>query len=264
MKNKTQIRQRHFIESVQAEFRTTEKDGQRFIEGYAAVFDVPADIAGIFTEYVRKGSFTKTIMENDIRALFNHNPDYVLGRNKAETLVLEQDSKGLFFRASAPDTTYANDLIESIKRNDVSQCSFGFRTIKDNWFTEKVTLEGGKQAERDARELLEVKLYDVSPVTYSAYEETTVSARDLFSIEGLDLDRVSKLVFRAENGLALRDEDREYLNSTIRSLSRYLPEEPPADGGHSSPEGQPAELSVTLLRAKLDVMERGGLKIFGG
>lgn len=264
MKNKTQIRQRHYIESVKAEFRTTEKDGQRYIEGYAAVFDTPADIAGMFTEYVRKGAFTKTIQENDIRALFNHNPDYVLGRNKANTLVLEQDTKGLFFSALAPNTSYSNDLIESINRNDVSQCSFGFQTIKQNWFLEKVALENGKLADRDARELLEVRLFDVSPVTYPAYEETSVSARDLFSIDGLDLDRVAKLIFRAENGLNLRDEDREFLNSTIRSLSQYMPEEPAADGGHSSSDGKPAEISVTLLRARLDVMERSGLKLFGG
>ena len=257
MANKKIISERHFIASVEAEFRTTEKDGQRIIEGYAAVFDTPADIGGMFTEYVRSGAFTKTIQENDIRALFNHNPDHVLGRNKAGTLTLQTDKKGLFFSVQAPETSFANDLIESISRKDVSQCSFGFKTMKDNWFTEEKSLADGNKIIRDARELLEVKLFDVSPVTYPAYEETSVSARDMFSIEDFDVEHISQIVFKAETGRKLSDEERKILNTTIRSLSGYLAVEPTAPGDHSSHDAEPV-IDITLLRSKLELMERQG------
>ncbi len=154
--------ERRFIPS---ELRVDQKG---FIEGYAAVFNQWSEILGMFKERIRAGAFKKTIKEADIRALFNHNADFVLGRNKAGTLDLAEDSEGLHFRVKPPDAHWANDLMESIKRGDIDQASFGFTAIQDEW---------DHKAEPMERELIEVRLYDVSPVTFPAYPTTSVAAR---------------------------------------------------------------------------------------
>lgn len=142
------------------------------IEGYAAVFNQLSEEMWGFREKIREGAFAKTIEEADIRALFNHDPNYVLGRNKAGTLDLSEDDHGLHFRVKPPDTTWAEDLRETVKRGDVDQASFAFQTIRDEW-----TQEPGEEIAE--RELIEVKLFDVSAVTYPAYPQTSVSARSL-------------------------------------------------------------------------------------
>lgn len=137
------------------------------IWGTAAVFNSPSEDLGGFIEIIRAGAFANTIKTADIRALFNHDPDYVLGRRKSGTLKLEETLTGLMVRIKPPETGWANDLLVSIQRGDISGMSFGFRTIKDNWFTE---------SGQTIRELLEVELYDVSVVTFPAYQATSVSA----------------------------------------------------------------------------------------
>jgi len=148
-------------------------DGSNTIFGYASVFDQWSEDLGGFKERVRPGAFTKTIEESDVRALFNHDPNYVLGRNKAGTLKLEEDKKGLAIEVDPPDTQWARDLTTSIKRGDITQMSFGFQTVKDEWDNEDKSAV--------TRDLVEVRLYDVSPVTYPAYPQTTVAVRDLVS-----------------------------------------------------------------------------------
>ena len=153
------------------QFKELRVDGDKSpkITGYAAVFDKPSEDMGGFIEYVRAGCFKKTIQESDIRALFNHNVNYVLGRNKAGTLDLSEDDTGLKMEIDPPDTGWARDLMTSIKRGDIDACSFGFRTIKDAW----TKMDDGK----NKRELLEVHLYDVSVVTNPAYPQTSASVR---------------------------------------------------------------------------------------
>ena len=152
---------------VTVEFRA---DDEGIIEGYAEVFDQWSEDLGFFREKIRQGAFAKTIKEADIRALFNHDPNYVLGRNRAATLELSEDDHGLEMRITPPDTSYANDLRESIDRGDIDQASFGFGTVRDLW---------DHDAEPPERELIELRLYDVSVVTYPAYPQTSVSARTL-------------------------------------------------------------------------------------
>ncbi len=154
---------------VATELRTIDGgNGKRKIEGYAAVFNEMSEDIGGFQEKIADGAFASTIQNDDIRALWNHNADYPLGRNKAGTLTLEEDNKGLRFVIDPPDTQYSRDLIVSIDRGDVDQMSFGFRTIKDHW-----EMNGAKVV----RTLIEVKLYDVSPVTYPAYPQTSAAVR---------------------------------------------------------------------------------------
>lgn len=154
------------------ELRVSEQ-GNEIIEGHAAVFNSWSETLGglfPFKEIVRKDAFKETIQNDDIRALFNHDPNYVLGRNKSNTLYLEEDEVGLRVKITPPNTTYAKDLVESIKRGDVSQMSIGFIVLDDSWGT----VDGV-----DTREIKKVKLFDVSPVTFPAYQETDVGIRGL-------------------------------------------------------------------------------------
>lgn len=157
------------------ELRVTggDADKPRKIEGHAAVFNQWSETLGIpgwfeFKEKVMPGAFAETIEKDDIRALFNHDPNYVLGRNRAGTLELREDDKGLFVSIIPPDTQWARDLMVSIERGDITQMSFGFEVISERW---------GREDGMDVRELHKVKLYDVSPVTFPAYPQTDVGVR---------------------------------------------------------------------------------------
>jgi uncharacterized protein len=161
-----------------AEMRVADAEGdspKRTLVGYAAVFDQPTDAMSWFgfREVVRKGAFANAVLTNDVRALLNHDPNLILGRNKAGTLRLSEDDRGLRIEVDLPETSYAVDLLETVKRGDLDQMSFGFRAVKERW-----TTNDGDNL--DLRELLEVELFDVSPVTFPAYPQTTIAQkRDL-------------------------------------------------------------------------------------
>lgn len=140
------------------------------MSGHAAMFDSLSQDLGGFRERIAPGAFSNTIQTSDIRALFNHDSNIVLGRNKAGTLRLKEDSSGLAIEIDPPDTTAARDLAISMMRGDINQMSFGFITISDAW--EKLDGEW-------IRTLLEVELFDVSPVTYPAYPETDIAMRSM-------------------------------------------------------------------------------------
>lgn len=148
----------------------SEGGGQK-IAGHAAKFDSLSEDLGGFRERIAPGAFAKTIQSADIRALWNHDANIVLGRNKSGTLRLSEDSAGLYYECDAPDTQLVRDMVLApIARGDVNQCSFGFYTLSDKWA--KVDSEW-------VRTLLEVELFDVSPVTYPAYPATDVAVRSL-------------------------------------------------------------------------------------
>lgn len=154
------------------ELRVSTLDNEKkFIEGHAAVFDSWSDLVP-FKEKVRSGAFRASIENDDIRALFNHDPNYVLGRNKAGTLELAEDEQGLKVKIYPPDTQWARDLGKSIERGDINQMSFGFEVEEDEWRSEN---------DFDVRELRKVKLFDVSAVTYPAYSSTDVGVRTMES-----------------------------------------------------------------------------------
>jgi HK97 family phage prohead protease/HK97 family phage major capsid protein len=146
--------------------QTREENGERIIEGYAAKYETETNI-GPFMESISRGAFDN-VLENDVRALINHDPSLVLGRTSAGTLELTSDHVGLKYRVKLGNQQYATDLYESIQRGDISQSSFAF-TIKDQTWSE----------DRSSRKVNEVaQLLDVSPVTYPAYKEATVVARE--------------------------------------------------------------------------------------
>lgn len=161
------LERRHFtVANLRAK-----KDGLA-IEGHAAVFNQLSDDLGGFKEMVRPGAFARTIQNDDIRALWNHDVNFVLGRTKNKTLSLREDDTGLAIENTLPDVAYARDFLKIIDRGDVDQMSFGFRTLRDDW-----RMDAGLVI----RELIEVELFDVSPVTFPAYPQTDVAMRSLFN-----------------------------------------------------------------------------------
>jgi uncharacterized protein len=145
------------------------------LRGYAAVFDTETDIAGYWREKLARGAFADAISKAsaDVHALFNHDPNLVLGRMKAGTLRLAEDERGLTVEIDPPDTQDARDLIAKIQRGDIDQMSFAF------------TMRGGVQTWDDGqspplRTIEKVgDLYDVSVVTRGAYPTTEVGVRSL-------------------------------------------------------------------------------------
>lgn len=168
-------RERRVVALTGIEVRAGEgADGAIGFKGHAAVFDTWTWIGSKkwgFREKVASGAFSKTLKEADVRFLHNHNPDLVLARNKAATLRLAEDKVGLGVDADMAPTSYAKDLAISLERGDISQMSFGFQVVKDEWLQDD---EGA-----DERTLLELKLFDVSTVTFPAYTETDASLRGI-------------------------------------------------------------------------------------
>lgn len=143
---------------------------ERKMIGHAAVFNQEADIGGWFRELVEPGAFKASIKHDDVRALFNHDENYILGRNKSGTLKLSEDETGLKVSIDPPDTQYARDLAVSIERGDISQMSFAFQVQEEEWVR-------GEGKDLDIRKIKKVRLFDVSPVTFPAYDGTDIAMR---------------------------------------------------------------------------------------
>ena len=157
------------MRSVASKFETRESEEGLFIEGYFSVFNSTYELWPGATESVAPGAFANTL-GGDIRALIDHETRLVLGRNKSGTLELREDSHGLWGRVKInPNDQDAVNLYERVKRGDVDQCSFGFDIVKEDT---EVRDDGSVHWT-----IREVKLYEVSVVTFPAYTETSVSAR---------------------------------------------------------------------------------------
>ena len=162
---------------VTHDVRVTGEGKDAKITGYAAVFDSPngeddAEARG-WSEEIDPHAFDGVLSSNpDVVALWNHNPDVILGRTSSGTLRLSVDKNGLAYEVDPPDTQAARDLTALMQRGDVSRSSFGFVCKRDQW-TEK----------RDgsvSRRILEFhRLFDVSPVTFAAYPDTSSGLRSL-------------------------------------------------------------------------------------
>ena len=155
--------------TMESQLETRTETDAKVIEGYFAVFDKETELWPGAFEQIARGAFDSS-MKRDVRALLNHNDDIVLGRTKAGTLTLRADDAGLWGSIIVNEAdTDAMNLYARVQRGDVSQCSFGFNILKES--TEyrddgliKWTIE-------------DLELWEVSPVTFPAYEETGISAR---------------------------------------------------------------------------------------
>lgn len=144
-------------------------DGSSVITGYASVFNTVADI-GWFREQVAPGAFADTIAQgDDVRALIDHDQSRILGRSKAGTLRLSEDSKGLKVEIDLPDTQVARDLVVSMERGDVNQMSIGFYSEVEEW--------DETDPDNPLRTIKKARLFDVSVVTFPAFEQTEAQVR---------------------------------------------------------------------------------------
>lgn len=163
-------REHRQLRTAATEFKIREDSSDLVIEGYFAVFNSNYDIFAGASESVAPGAFANTL-GNDVRALINHDTTMVLGRTKAGTLELREDSHGLWGSVKVnPSDQDAVNLYERVKRGDVDQCSFGFDIV-----SEDVDYREDGSVHWTIRE---VKLYEVSVCTFPAYEETAVKARE--------------------------------------------------------------------------------------
>lgn len=154
-----------------ADFRA-QVDGNRMV-GYAAVFDQVAELSTGY-EALAPSAFDEALGRSttDVRALFNHDPAFPLGRQSAGSLRLEADKQGLGFDIDLPDTQLGRDVREMVRSGLITGASFGFVPGK----VAKSLASDGKQLRTHTSV---AELIDVSPVTFPAYEGTAVSLRHL-------------------------------------------------------------------------------------
>ena len=157
------------------EVRVESGEGDKpVIHGYAALFNQLSEDLGGFREQLATGAFSEAIANSDVRALINHDANLVLGRNRSGTLAMREDATGLYVEISPPDTQAARDLVEVMRRGDVSQMSFAFTVAKED---QAWTRDGTGLWLRTIKRVS--RLPDVSVVTYPAYTQTSAAVRAL-------------------------------------------------------------------------------------
>lgn len=153
------------------QFKTREENGKRYLEGYYAVFNREYEVFPGWIETIAPGAFSKSLRDGkDVKVLWNHNPDIVLGSTENRTAFLAEDEIGLHGPVEINEQDQdAKNGYARISRGDVRGCSFGFdiRGIEERWD------EDGTYRTR----LTDVDLYEVSPCTFPAYKDTSIYAR---------------------------------------------------------------------------------------
>jgi ATP-dependent Clp protease protease subunit len=149
----------------------TDAAGKRYLTGYAATFNVLSEDFGGWRERIMPGAFKRALAEKqNVFHLIQHMPHLVLGRTVAGTLELFEDEKGLRFRTLLGNRSYEQDLIETVERGEINDCSFAFGAVKQKWVEER---DSNKRT-IEVRELHDVDLFDVSLVAFPAYRGTSV------------------------------------------------------------------------------------------
>jgi HK97 family phage prohead protease len=185
-KSKRPVTERRIFPMTNCEVRAAVGDEPAVFSGYAAVFNELSVNLGGFRERIKAGCFRTAVEEKqDVRFLINHDANLMLGRTKSSTVTLTEDEIGLRVECELPNTSYATDLVESMRRKDIDQMSFGFVTRSDAW--EVKDAETGLPI----RELIDADLFDVSVVAYPAYPDTTAEVRSMIE------ERTPQLLERA-------------------------------------------------------------------
>jgi HK97 family phage prohead protease len=162
------------------------EDGK--LSGRAAPFESETQIGSDkwgFKEKIARGAFKKSINDGDVVLLDNHDTAKPIARTSAGTLKLAETRDGLDWDAKPANTSYANDAVENSRAGNYGGCSFGFEVIRDAWTDDK----GQPASPHDGthRTLEEVKLHEISVVTFPAYKDTSVSARSaIANARGID------------------------------------------------------------------------------
>ncbi len=230
------------VRSLTLPVEAREKDGGgKSIEGVIP-YDKASENLGGFVEVIRKGAFDRSIKDGDVRCLWGHNTQYVLGRTAAKTLSLESRDDGLHFECSLPDAGWANDLYGSVKRGDVPGVSFGFFARSDRW-----TRSG--EDEPDLRELLDVDLLEVSVgVAFPAYPDAGASTRAVLEGAGIRTERIAA-VLNKQSG-CIDEEDVRSIKEAIASLEKLIPA--PEASRSAGPEFDSRSRELDLLEAEYD------------
>lgn len=199
-------------------------DGLPKLVGYASIFGRKTELwPGVF-ERVQEGAFKRALEEGaDVRALVDHDPSKIIGRNKAGTLELLENKRGLKVTIHPPDTQVGRDIVESIRRRDVTQMSFSFRVVEESW--------KDHQDGTSTRTLMDVDLFDVAPTTYPQYPDTTIATRSLALHRGLEPGEVlgSAFVMGKRTSMPPPDGKRQLDTPTAQAI---------ADVEHAKAEGE--------------------------
>jgi hypothetical protein len=185
------------------------------IRGYGARFNVLSENLGGFREQIKPGAFAG-VLADDVRALINHDPNFVLGRTTAGTLKIGEDERGLWYEVDLPDTSAARDLVQSIKRGDVTQSSFAFRIAADgdSWDEDAETGAIIRTVTKMGR------LYDVSAVTYPAYPDASVGMRSLEDFKKRKTDEQKERDRQAYERRKVADRERALREQRLKDLRR--------------------------------------------
>lgn len=196
-----------------SELRVIDSAAGPVVQGHAAVFNRLSEDLGGWREKISPGAFKQAIKKSDVRALFNHDPNFVLGRSKNKTLTLSEDKEGLYMEVIMPDTQIIRDLVLApIRRGDIREQSFGFTIAKDGDSWEGLETEG-RNGQMPTRTITKVaRLFDVSPVTFPAYPDTDVAARSL--------SRALKEV-RKQGGFKMIDSTEELILNSLANLNDF-------------------------------------------
>ncbi len=146
--------------------------GKEYFIGTPVVYDSPSElIYGCFREYIKPGAFDEHLNTNpDILCLRDHNPDKLLGRTSSGTLKITRDATGLHIECERPNTTYALDLAEQIRRGDINGMSFGFDVTDDEWYMADAIR---------TRDVIKGKVFEFSYVTLPAYKGSVADIRSM-------------------------------------------------------------------------------------
>jgi HK97 family phage prohead protease len=240
-------RERRFTGNCELRAIAPEGSGRARIAGHAAVFNSLSEDLWGFREKIAPGAFKPALAKSDIRALLNHDPNFVLGRTNNGTLRVQEDETGLAVEIDPPETAWANDLLVSIGRGDISQMSFAFRVGEESW----ETVDGV-----NTRTILSFdEIFDVSPVTYPAYPDTDVALRAGLELQGIDFRKLAAAVVRAERRMQMEPEDTAMIQACIQILQSLLDSSAQGSGESEPPQDGPQGRSLKQLVCRLRVLE---------
>lgn len=222
---------------VEARGSAPTDDAHGRLAGYAARFNSETVIGGLFRETIRPAAFRAAIAQGaDVRALLNHDPNHILGRTASGTLRVAEDGIGLRYDVDLPATAAA--VREAVARGDVTQSSFAFSVKTERWTK-------GEHGELPLRELLDVDLYDVSPVTYPAYRDTSVA---LMRERAPHADAALQRRLVATLARAAARVARDDANAARQRPPVNAPVRPPRPTPRPSPRRSVAEMSAHVAR----------------
>lgn len=241
------------------EVRAADGDKPARIIGHPVVYNRWSEDLGGFREKVMPGALTKTLLESDIRVLFNHDPNVVLGRNKSGTATFSDQSQSLRMECTPPDTQTVRDLVLApMQRGDIDQMSFAFRVAGPAFIRQSArdTIPAGTgevwSADYTERELHQLQMFDASVVTFPAYVQTDAQVRSVLGAAGIDFDALSAFLSRRSRGITPTSSDIDLITGSIAALRSYIPPEPePADEPATTQASPQAGRSSDHLRALL-------------